>query len=41
MKNKLLYIAPYCEQEALEPENSVLTTSAVDIDVPDLTEEDF
>ena len=41
MKNKLIYTAPYCEEVLLEPENSVLTTSNVDMDCPDLTEEDF
>jgi|GEM_PF-1691304 hypothetical protein len=42
MKSKLLYTAPYCEQEVLEPENAVLTVSSTEgIDLPDIPEEDF
>lgn len=42
MKNKLFYTAPLCEQEELEPENPVLSTSTTEgIDLPDIPEEDF
>jgi len=42
MKTKAFYIAPVCEQEALEPENSVLTVCSTEgIDLPDIPEEDF
>jgi hypothetical protein len=42
MKNKAFYIAPACEQEALEPEKSVLSVSKTEgIDLPDIPEEDF
>lgn len=42
MKNKLFYSAPICEQEALEAENPVLSTSTTEgIDLPDIPEENF
>lgn len=42
MKTKAFYIAPMCEQEALEPENSVLTTSTTEgITIPETDEDDF
>ena len=42
MKNKKLYLAPECEFQELEPENSLLTDSTTEgIEIPVSDEEDF